>query len=184
MSENYIIYRFVCKDGNCKANYIGSTKSFRQRKSAHKSACLRGDKYKIYETIRANGGWDSWDMVPVEEFKCENKIQAKIREQEWIDYYSADMNMIRSHLSEDQLRQYHKMYYIENKKKIIEQAINYYENNKNHVLQYQARYRAENADAIKEYQAKYKEANREKIREYMRNYMRTYKQRKAQQTEV
>jgi len=90
-----VIYRFVCKDTNVKSEYVGSTTNFNKRKGGHKTNCCYETKhhhYKLYQTIRENGGWDNWDMVPLEEFSCENKTQQLIREQYWIDRLKPELN--------------------------------------------------------------------------------------------
>jgi hypothetical protein len=73
---------------------VGSTTRFTQRKSLHKHRCNSTDNYnhKIYQTIRQNGGWDNWDMVMVEEFSCENKLQLHARERQIIESLNSNLN--------------------------------------------------------------------------------------------
>jgi len=84
-----IIYHFVCNDTSITESYVGHTTDITRRKSRHKSACCnqksRDYNLKLYKNIRENGNWENWEMKPLEEFPCENKIQARIKEQEWID---------------------------------------------------------------------------------------------------
>ena len=60
---------------NCDDFYIGSTKDFHKRKIKHKHTCNNPKapeyNYKIYQHIRANGGWGSWTMDIIEE--CETR---------------------------------------------------------------------------------------------------------------
>lgn len=100
MERDYIIYKIECKttleDGYV---YVGSTCNLATRKYNHKSRCCnetsRGYNLKLYETIRANGGWENWEMKPVEELKV-TKRQAEIREQYWIDHFKSVLNGIRA----------------------------------------------------------------------------------------
>lgn len=77
-------------------DYIGSTKDLKQRKREHKSCCYNPNyqayNCKFYTTIRANGGWDCCEITPVEEFECETRQQALIREEYWRREYKALLN--------------------------------------------------------------------------------------------
>ena len=46
--------------------YIGSTNNMYKRMIVHKSYCKTKD-FKLYKYIRANGGWDSWNMEKIGE---------------------------------------------------------------------------------------------------------------------
>ena len=35
--------------------------------------------------MRENGGWDNFEMKPIEEYKCDGSLLVRIREQFWID---------------------------------------------------------------------------------------------------
>jgi hypothetical protein len=183
MSETpreYTIYRLACKTPECPSKYIGSTKSFSTRKSTHKRNCGAGLNYRIYETIRANGGWDNWEMSPIEVITC-LKREALKREQYWITHHNADLNMVRANLTDEEYAQYQRAYYIDHKQAMIERAMKYYDDNKDKCLAYQAQYRAENADNIKEYMKEYRKENKDKLRDYMRGYMKAYNAKKRQE---
>jgi hypothetical protein len=81
--------------------YVGSTKDFKQRKSEHKSSC-KIKEYKIYQIIREAGGWDKCEMIPIEEYECEGLLQARMREEYWRREYNANMNSIKSHITEEE----------------------------------------------------------------------------------
>jgi hypothetical protein len=116
--NKYIIYRITAGD----YIYIGSTKDLKQRKRTHKSSCNNEDgvKYnmKIYQKIREIGGWDKSEMVPIEEFECENAMQARIREEHWRCLYNSELNSIRAHRT------------IEEKKEQLKYSKEKYENDK------------------------------------------------------
>jgi hypothetical protein len=114
-----VIYHFVCQDTNIKCSYVGSTTNFVKRKYGHKHRCcnenIKGHNSPVYKTIRDNGGWDNWNMLPLEEFVCESKIQQNIREQYWIDKLQPTMNHLKAYRSEEDLYQYQKDYAEKNK---------------------------------------------------------------------
>ena len=118
-----IIYHFVCQDTNIKCSYIGSTTNFSKRKGQHKANCnmetAEHHHYKVYQTIRDNGGWTNWKMKPLEEFPCENKTQQMIREQHWIDQLKPELNCRASYLEGTKLEKW-KAYREANKDKIKE----------------------------------------------------------------
>jgi predicted GIY-YIG superfamily endonuclease len=62
-----IIYKIVCNDLNVVGCYMGHTTDLTQRKSNHKKTCVyekgKSYNYKVYTTIRNNGGWDNYNMV-------------------------------------------------------------------------------------------------------------------------
>ena len=92
-----VIYKFKCKDVTVLDEYSGSTCCFPKRNWGHKSACNNEkDKYYnllIYQTIRANGGWENWDMLEIEKFPCLDKNEAYARERFWQDKLNTTMNM-------------------------------------------------------------------------------------------
>lgn len=65
--------------------YVGGTCNFSARKAQHKSRTLNpndkeynGHKYKM---IRANGGWEMFNMIPIKELSVETKRQLEIEEE-------------------------------------------------------------------------------------------------------
>tara|TARA_R110000868_G_scaffold150109_1_gene373047 strand:+ start:919 stop:1437 length:519 start_codon:yes stop_codon:yes gene_type:complete len=86
----------VSNDVEIKECYVGSTTNFRTRKNNHKTCC-NNDKgktynYNVYQFIRSNGGWDSFSMVMVEEFKHDTKLQLRSRERHFIESLRATLN--------------------------------------------------------------------------------------------
>lgn len=92
-----IIYKIVCNDLKVTDLYVGSTTDIIRRKHRHKYNCNNSKQsnhhLKIYQTIRANGGWDNWSVVLVEEYPCANKLEARRRERYWLETLDASMNM-------------------------------------------------------------------------------------------
>jgi hypothetical protein len=134
--KNAIIYKITNADESLI--YVGSTTDFRHRKNIHKTACNNeNDKkyhYYVYEMIRDNGGWNAFEMKPVKEFPCENKIQLVIEEERIRKELNATLNKKRAITTaeervEDQVRT-RKAYYEANKEKIKESSKTYAETNK------------------------------------------------------
>lgn len=124
-----LIYKIVCKNTNITDTYVGHTTRWKDRKSKHKKYC--GEKknddrkdfdYPVYQFIRNNGGWNNWSMILVEEYSCENKLQAEQRERYWIETLNANLNRnIPSRTKQE--------YYQDNKTKLI----NYTNENREHI---------------------------------------------------
>ena len=97
MEKEYIIYKISCLDEDITFIYIGSTINYTRRKSGHKSKCNNENNkeynYKLYQTIRNNGGWINWIMAPIEKLIC-SKIEGKIREDYHMTEHKANLNMI------------------------------------------------------------------------------------------
>jgi hypothetical protein len=119
-----IIYKIVSGD----SVYVGSTTDFKSRKCSHKSACNNEkDKYhnqKVYQLIRANGGWKNCEIIPIELFPCNSSIEARIREEHWRKELQAEMNSQKAYRSEEDLKQdlkqNYKKYCKEHKEEISE----------------------------------------------------------------
>lgn len=91
-----IIYKLCCNDVKITDIYVGSTTNFKKRKSCHKYNCAneKGKQYnyKVYRSIRENGGWDNWDMVLVEEYNATTKLGLESRERHWLETLKASLN--------------------------------------------------------------------------------------------
>ena len=125
MSLNYI-YKISCKDQGITDIYIGSTNDVRKRGRVHKSACyndkVKDHNMRIYQYIRANGGWENWMVTVLEEFQCENKMYKTKKERSFIEQLQPTLNerMPSNHQTGDlwDTVEYSKGYYIEHKKNI------------------------------------------------------------------
>ena len=78
----YSIYK-IWKDDLC---YVGITTDFKARIREHKHSCLnqktKGYNLKVYQVIRANGGWEAWTKEVVE------TTDDKTKERYWIKQIS------------------------------------------------------------------------------------------------
>jgi len=157
-----IIYKIVCNDLAITDLYVGSTTHFTRRKNEHKCRCNGGTKkseYKIYQTIRNNGGWLNWTIVQIEEFPCANGNEARARERYWIEELSAKLNIVIPTRSKS------------------EWEMEYYKQNKNTKLK---EWRELNKDKIKEVKKKYQEDNKDKLKEHKKEYMASHKDDKKE----
>jgi hypothetical protein len=91
-----IMYKIVPNDLNISECYIGHTINFTNRKRLHKCRCnnqkTEGYNFKVYKTIRDNGGWDNWSMVLVESYPCSNRLEAAARERYWYENLNGNLN--------------------------------------------------------------------------------------------
>ena len=175
MSEprNYKFYKFICLNDDVDSCYIGSTGNFKQRRNCHKQHChnesCKQYNFKIYQTIRENGGWDNWKMVQIGSRDQITKREAEQIEEQYRKELKADMNERRAFRTEDEYKEYEKEYRENNKEKIAEQNKEYHENNKEKIAEYKhewgKEYRENNKDKIAEYFKEYRENNRTQINE-------------------
>jgi hypothetical protein len=107
-----IIYKLVCNDLNVTDCYVGHTTNFVKRKYDHKSNCYyESDKcynYKVYQTIRANGGWENWSMIQIEAYPCNNIQEATARERYYYELLKPTMNMQTPGRSDSEYRKEYK----------------------------------------------------------------------------
>lgn len=177
--SDYIMYKIIPKDSTLLYCYIGHTSNFTSRKYQHKTPSITTDNIKshqkVYETIRNNGGWDEWEMVEIEKFIGKTKLEARIREQELIQEYNANLNTLNTlnaFVTEEDKKQTKKQntakFRIDNKDKIREQEKKYKEEHKDVISEQMKTYRQENKDKIYEKTKEYRENNKEKHQEWQR----------------
>ena len=185
--SNTVIYHFVCKDTNVKSEYVGSTTNFNKRKGAHKVNCFcetTRHHYKLYQTIRENGGWDNWDMLPLEEFSCKNRTQQLIREQYWLDRLKPDMNSYLAYREGTTIKEKMKAYREANADKLKEKYKAYREANAEILKEKMKSYREANAEILKEKKKAYYEAKTEMLKEKKMAYREANAEILKENTEV
>jgi hypothetical protein len=175
-----IIYKICCKDINIKDIYVGHTTNFTQRKMHHKTVS-NNESYntKVYECIRANGGWDNWSMIQIEEYECTNKREAEMRERYWIETLQASLNCNNPITTKEEKKIQKKDWYEENKVVILEKAKENYEENKEVILEKVKEYASNNKEQIKSYQDEYTEKNKEKLAAQKKEYRENHKEESA-----
>ena len=96
--SNTLFYKIYCLDPSINDMYIGHTTNFVQRKHAHKQGCknAKSSNYtcKLYNFIRANKGWDNWNMEIIAFHNCEDHYSARKIEQKYFEQYNATLNSL------------------------------------------------------------------------------------------
>lgn len=158
--------------------YVGSTcTSLSKRIYKHKSDAKEQTDRRVYAHLNPIG-WDNVDIILIEEYPCQNKMELERRERHWIETLKASLNTYlptRSHkeYDEDNKEKRHE-YYEENKKLILENKREYYEKNKEVIAENKREYVENNKDKIAEYQKEYRENNKAKNAEYQKVYRVEY----------
>ena len=125
-----IIYKLVCKNLNIKEIYVGHTTNWRQRKATHKSSIenINHVRYNCKKAtyIREHGGWNTWSMIEIEKFPCNDEHEARSRERYWYETLCATLNSCnpcRSNkewceVNKEHLQEYKKEWNDKNKERI------------------------------------------------------------------
>jgi len=179
----YYFYKIVCDDLP-NFVYVGSTMAYTNRKYAHKSDCNNENgknyNYKIYRTIRDNGGWDNWRMVCIHQQDVNNKREAEQIEEDYRVELNGNMNTRRAFRSEEDAKEHNKEYRETNKEQISEKKKEYRETNKEQILEKKKEYYEKNKEHHAEQMKEYREQNKVKISEQKKEY---YEQNKVKISE-
>ena len=77
-------------------SYVGSTTNFRKRRCLHKFHCTNskseGHNFAVYQFIRANGGWDDWEMIKLFDVTVKDKEALQKIERQCIEDYGGTLN--------------------------------------------------------------------------------------------
>ena len=96
MAQTGFIYKLCCRDPTIKDVYVGSTKNLRVRKAMHKSKCNNADSkeynFRVYQFIRANQGFENWDVIQLEEVDYNTKHELRARERHFFESLNASLN--------------------------------------------------------------------------------------------
>ena len=116
MSKDYsktIIYQIVCKDETIKDTYTGHTTNLEKRIKSHKKRCNNSNEpkhnMKVYVFMRDNGEFDNWKFIMIEEYPCETKLQAEIREEYWRKELKSPLNSFSAHTTKEEKRERHRL---------------------------------------------------------------------------
>ena len=100
--SNCIIYKLCCRDLSVTDIYIGSTRNFRHRKCVHKHDYNKGKETKAYQFIRANGGWENWDMVQMAKVSVADMYELRAVEREYYEKYKPTLNGCRPIVTQEE----------------------------------------------------------------------------------
>ena len=178
MSRTYVIYKIKSLDPTVDYCYVGSTQNFTKRKCQHKNNCNvinKKNNTKLYNTMRENGGWINFQMTPIEEYKCDTPLQARMREQFWIENIEKNkLNSINAFISaedrQNQIAEQKKEYRFKNRVQIAEQKKEYRFKNRDQIAELKKEYYFKNRDQIVEQQKEYYFKNRDQIVEQQKEY--------------
>ena len=134
--------------------YVGSTTNFTQRKNKHKSSCYNDNShkynYKLYQTIRDNGGWDAFNMVILKPFPCQNFNEARTEEDKVMREMMSSLNMKRAYQTSKERVEYLHKNYLENKDRRNELGKKWKLDNKDKIKKRSQEYYLETIDKRKE----------------------------------
>lgn len=151
------IYKII--SSNTDKIYIGSTTTkLESRLSEHKydyKRYLNGTRKTSHSfEILKNG---DYQIILIENFSCENKKELEQRERFYIEqnkdicvnkYIPTRTKKEWLEQNKDEMIEYRKNYYLNNKDKIKEWSDDYYEKNREKKIEYNKKYASENKDKI------------------------------------
>lgn len=162
----YTFYIIYCKDENIPDCYVGSTINLDNRKREHRKNCkyekTKQRNYYVYQFIRENGGFDNWEFGILGIHSFDNRIDALIREQYYIESYDAKLNTKKAINIDSKELQIKKKYH-NNKEKESLRKKKFYKENKENVFQRCKKYRENNKEKISLWYKRYYQENKEKI---------------------
>jgi len=175
---NYIFYKIIPKNNDINCCYVGHTTNIVNRNRQHKENVenenYNKSHYKLYQTIRQNGGWSEWEMIEIEKLNGITKLEARMKEQELMEYHNANLNSLKAYISEEQRKvlkkQITQKYREENKELLKEQTKKYKEDHKDIIAEQMKQYRQEHKQEIYEKTKEYREKNKEKHQEWQKNW--------------
>jgi len=101
-----VVYKLYCDNAN--EFYIGSSFDIKERKRLHKNNCndanSKAYNFKVYQYIRANGGYGNWKYEILVEKEFENKTALRIKEKECIKLLNPSLNIRNAHRTEEELK--------------------------------------------------------------------------------
>ena len=167
-------YKIVCKNIEINDAYIGHTTDFITRKNNHKRTCYKEtDRHyniPLYQFIRENGGFDNFEMILIKTLNCENSLEARQKEREFIEELKPTLNKVIPYISVEEAKERAKQWQIENREHLKEYRTNYYEENQDRLQKQHQKYREEHKEEKKEYLKKYYEEHKDDLKEYHKQY--------------
>ena len=141
----------MCRDLEITDFYVGHTTDFRRRKTQHKNTCQNPNATAfnsyVYDFVRQHGGWDNWDMVLIERCNCEDALDARKKERQYIETLHSTLN---SSIPSRTKQESNFNYRLNNKEQISVLKKQNYINNREHILNRVKEYKSRNNDKISE----------------------------------
>ena len=122
--DNTCFYKIVCKDLTISDIYVGHTTDFKKRKAEHKKKCNNENLscLPLYLFMRANGGWDNFDMILLERRSCQDILETRKIERTFIEELKPSLNRYVPSRTRPE-------YYQDNREKTINRVKSYYQDN-------------------------------------------------------
>ena len=181
------IYKIVPlnSDDDCDVYYGSTVQKYlcvrmQQHICAYKKKAVYYSVFKLFEKY----GIEGLVIELVESYPCNSRDELNMRESYFIRKFKC-VNKYLPYISEEELKQYFKQYYENNKDHLLQKQKQYYENNQEQLKQKQIQYREnnkerikqdakkhykDNKEAFKQQSNKYYESNRESIKERSKQY--------------
>ena len=150
--ENGKIYRLVFEN----LVYVGSTFlklniRFSKHKSNYKSFCSGKIKYRCASTVLFEKG--EVEIILIEDFPCKNKDELEIREEYWRQIEMTKKGIIcvnekKCFQTTEEILEYQKEYYEQNREKFLEQRKEYQKKNRDEISQQKKEWYEKNKDEI------------------------------------
>jgi hypothetical protein len=136
--QNGKIYKII--SNNSDLVYIGSTAKYKlkERLAEHVSNFECGVYYSSCELIKQ----PHYDIIEIEAHPCNSKVTLEAQERFWmLKYRDGCINVVNerpSGIEADNMTDYNRQYYLENKEKIADKKKQYYQDNKDEIEKYKA----------------------------------------------
>ena len=121
------IYKLACRDPAVTEIYVGSTCRVPDRRCKHRRRCNnakdKGYNLNVYQYIRANGGWDNFELLVVEQIDYTHKHELLLRERFHLEQLKATLNKVVPGRQRAE-------HYIDNREAILAKQAERYINNK------------------------------------------------------
>ena len=119
------------------------------------------------------------EIFPLEDYPCNNLLEARMREQCWIDTFPKAINKKRAYISEEMKKEKRKILYLNNKESLVKiESVRLYQlNNKENIKKQQKLYYLKNKESFAKRQKLHKLNNKEAEKERNRLYRLKNKQK-------
>jgi hypothetical protein len=151
--------------------YYGSTNNIKRRWSTHKTNYKNKNTYYTSFILFDKYGINNCKYEIIEEFEYDNKLEILYHEKYYIENNNCvnKMSPIGRTQNQEVLQKYKdnkKIYYENNKTKLLDNKKIYYENNKTKLLEKQKIYYNKNIDEKRKQSIEYYKNNKDKFKEY------------------
>jgi hypothetical protein len=109
----------ACRDPLVTEIYVGSTCRVPDRRCQHRNTCNNASQQNhnlnVYQYIRANGGWNNFELLVIEQIDYTHKHELLLRERHHLEQLKATLNKQVPGRTREEILAYHKEYRDANK---------------------------------------------------------------------